>query len=207
MMSFVPWTQRRGRNGSSALPPNEQAQALQALARGERQALAQLYQAEAAPVYRYALALCGNSAWAADATQEAFVALATRPQAFDASKGSLGAYLAGVARHALAARWREQRHESPWPDADDEDALAGSSEAADPQTLLVSAQNGATVWAALRRLPAPFCEAVVLVDLQERPYAEAAAIAGVELNTLRTRVHRGRLKLAALLAAPLKEGP
>ena len=55
------------------------------------------------------------------------------------------------------------------------------------------------MWAALRRLPAPFREAIVLVDLQERPYAEAARIAAVEVNTLRTRLHRGRAKLAALL--------
>jgi RNA polymerase sigma-70 factor (ECF subfamily) len=53
----------------------------------------------------------------------------------------------------------------------------------------------------MRALPAPFREALVLVDMQERPYAEAAAIAGIELNTLRTRLHRARLKLAALLNA------
>jgi RNA polymerase sigma-70 factor (ECF subfamily) len=55
--------------------------------------------------------------------------------------------------------------------------------------------------AGLRALPAPFREALLLVDLQERPYAEAARIAGIEVNTLRTRLHRARLKLAALLNA------
>jgi RNA polymerase sigma-70 factor (ECF subfamily) len=39
----------------------------------------------------------------------------------------------------------------------------------------------------------------VLVDLQLRPYAVAAAIAGIELNTLRTRVHRARTRLAQAL--------
>ena len=63
------------------------------------------------------------------------------------------------------------------------------------------AQSGAEVWLALRQLPVAFREAVVLVDLQERPYAEAAQIAGIELNTLRTRLHRGRARLAALLNA------
>jgi RNA polymerase sigma-70 factor (ECF subfamily) len=42
---------------------------------------------------------------------------------------------------------------------------------------------------------------VVLVDLQERPYAEAARIAGIELNTMRTRLHRARSRLSALLGA------
>jgi RNA polymerase sigma-70 factor, ECF subfamily len=192
MMTFVPWSRRPA--------ATEQTHALALLAAGDRAALAPLYRAEAGGVYRYALALCGNAAWAADATQEAFVALATRPRTFDPALGSLGAWLAGIARHALAAQWRELKREEPLPQ-DDEPALAGPVEPASPEALLVHAQDSAAVWAALRQLPATFREAVVLVDLQERPYAEAAAIAGIELNTLRTRLHRGRLKLAALLAA------
>ena len=166
------------------------------------QALDLLYRDEAPRVYRYALALCGNAAWAADATQEAFVALALRPQGFDAGKGAVGAYLAGTARHALAAHWKESRQVQPWPGAEDSDADDGADSPrheATPEALLVRAQEGSAVWAALRQLPPAFREALVLVDLQERPYAEAAAIAGVELNTLRTRLHRGRHKLAALL--------
>jgi RNA polymerase sigma-70 factor, ECF subfamily len=189
MMTFVPWNRRS--------PASEQAQALAALAAGDRQALAPLYRSEAAPVYRYALALCGNPGWAADATQEAFMALATRAQTFDPTRGTLGAWLAGVARHALAAQWRELRHEAPLPE--DEATASEAATAASPESILVQTQDAAAVWAALRRLPAVYREAVVLVDLQERPYAEAAAIAGCELNTLRTRLHRGRLKLAALL--------
>lgn len=191
MMTFVPWNRRS--------PAGEVARALAALAAGDRQALAVLYRSEAAPVYRYALALCGNAGWAADATQEAFMALAMRPQNFDPTRGTLGAWLAGAARHALAAQWRELRHEAPLPEADE--ATDDTAEAASPESLLVQSQDAAAVWAALRRLPAAFREAVVLVDLQERPYAEAAAIAGCELNTLRTRLHRARLKLAALLGA------
>ena len=165
------------------------------LAAGERQALAELYRREVGAVYRYALALCGNPGWSADVTQEAFVALAARPQGFDASRGTLGAYLAGVARHALLARWREGFAEQPLA----EDVAEDAESAASPEALLVSRQSRAEVWDALRQLPAPFREALVLVDLQDRPYAEAARIAGIEINTLRTRVHRGRLKLAALL--------
>ena len=63
----------------------------------------------------------------------------------------------------------------------------------------MQAQDLDRVWRALRTLPWPFREAVVLVDLQERPYIEAAAVAGIEVNTLRTRLHRGRLRLADAL--------
>lgn len=89
----------------------------------------------------------------------------------------------------------------PLPDADDGAAGNDGEAGASPEALLVRAQTGAQVWAALRRLPAPQREALVLVDLRERPHADAARIAGVELDTLRTRLHRARLKLAALLAA------
>jgi RNA polymerase sigma-70 factor, ECF subfamily len=207
MMFFAPLA-RRAPDASA----NASAEALLArLRRGDAAALEGLYRREAASVYRYALALSGNSAWAADATQEAFVALATRPEGFDVSRGPLGAYLAGVARHSLAARWRElKREESLDAVAEAEPAASGTDEAvaleaaaASPEALLVQRQDVQALWAALRALPVVFREAVVLVDLQERSYVEAAQIAGIELNTLRTRLHRGRARLAALLGAQL----
>ena len=191
MMSFAPWNQPRRASGAE-----HDAVLVARAAAGDVAALDVLYRREAAPVYRYALALCGNAAWAADATQEAFVALATRSASFDAGRGAVGAWLAGVARHALAAMWREGRLEEPLPE--DDEGLAGEMS---PESLLVQAQDSAAVWAALRGLAAPFREVLVLVDLQERPYAEAAQIAGIQVNTLRTRLHRGRSKLAALLGA------
>lgn len=182
---------------------------MQRLRGGDGQALEELYRREAGAVYRYVLALAGNAAWAADATQEAFVALATRPEGYDAERGALGAYLAGVARHALAVHWRELRRFEPLgePEAGESEAPpAGRAERIDeaptPEAALAHAQDVQALWRALRGLPAAQREAVVLVDLQERPYAEAAQIAGVELNTMRTRLHRARARLAALLAEP-----
>lgn len=190
MMPFLPWR-------APSRTETAQAGALARLRAGDRAAIALLYEAEAPRVYRYALALAGNPAWAADATQEAFVALALRPQGYDPTRGPLGAWLAGVARHALAAQWRQALGHEPLAD---DDESQGDAAAPSPEELLVQAQDGDAVWRALRQLPPAFREAVVLVDLQERPYAEAAAIAGIELNTLRTRVHRGRQRLASLLA-------
>jgi len=208
MMPFVPWSQSHPRNTASGADAAAQAWVAARVAdllAGDANAIDLLYRSESSRVYRYALALCQNPAWAADATQEAFVALALRPQGFDATRGTLGAYLAGVARHALSARWHEVRAEDPWPEDDEPDR--GAAHAVSPEDLLVRAQDGAAVWAALRTLPAPFREALVLVDLQDRPYAEAAAITGIPLNTLRTRLHRARLKLAALLGSDTGSPP
>ena len=89
MMTFAPWNRRRG-----PACVDDTTLVVRAVA-GDAAALDLLYRHEAAPVYSYALALCGNAAGAADATQEAFVALATRPARFDATRGAIGTWLAG----------------------------------------------------------------------------------------------------------------
>lgn len=184
MMFFAPFRPRSD-------PPEPGALHARVCA-GDRSALDQAYRQEAGPVYRYALALAGNPAWAADATQDAFVAYWTRPQGFDPGRGALGAYLAGIARHALLARRREAP--AAVDDAADEPGVES------PEALLLRWQDSETLWRAIRALPWPFREALVLVDLQGRAYAEAATIAGVEPNTLRTRLFRARRRLADALA-------
>jgi len=191
MLPFVPWTLR----------PRPAACA----SRGSLAWLEAAYRQEGEAVYRYALALSGDPALAADATHEAFVALAQSPGGYDPALGSLGAYLAGIARHQLLAAWRQRDRHVAWgghDSLDDNDELiAGPTHPLTPdrEATLIGEQALEALWAAIRALPWPFREALVLVDLQERPYAEAARIAGIELNTLRTRVHRARRRLAALL--------
>jgi RNA polymerase sigma-70 factor, ECF subfamily len=198
-MRFAPWPAR------TAVPPASDAVLAGRAADGDAAALEAIYRRESGPVYRYALAMCGNPAWAADATQEAFLALVTQPRAYDATHGSLGAYLAGVARHVLLAQWRRQQRQVDGAGATQEDddpapADGDASEALSPEAVLVRHQTVDAVWHGLRRLPWAMREAVVLVDLQERSYQQAADVAGIDVNTLRTRLHRGRHRLAACLA-------
>ena len=192
-MLFAPWPAR------GTAPPDD-AELLRRVADGEAAALDRLYRREAGPVYRYALAMCGNPAWAADATQEAFLGFAAKPQGYDPARGSLGAYLAGAARHGLLAQWRRSASLADAP-ADDDGSDGEASAALSPEALLVRHQAVDAVWQAVRSLPWGMREAVVLVDLQERSYQQAAAVAGVDVNTLRTRLHRGRTRLADALAA------
>lgn len=206
MIPFVPWKPAADHAAADT------AALLARVAGGETQALELIYRRESGAVYRYALALGGNAAWAADATHDAFVALAARPQGYDATLGTLGAYLAGIARNALRAQWRRAQGEQPWPDAGTEADADGdrAGDAADddtPELRLDREQTTQALWAGLRALPPAMREVLVLVDLQERPYAEAAQVAGIALNTLRTRLHRARTRLAALLAPPAEETP
>jgi RNA polymerase sigma-70 factor (ECF subfamily) len=173
------------------------------LAAGDRQALDLIYRAEAREVYRFALAMCGNPAWAADAVQDAFVQVAEKPQGYDSNQGPLRAYLCGIARYKLLARWRE----SSGVDPIDDDFDIPHAHSQSPDAEISRSQDTQALWQAIARLPWVFREAVVLVDIQERTYIEAAQIAGVEINTLRTRLHRARKRLADALAPAATEVP
>jgi RNA polymerase sigma-70 factor (ECF subfamily) len=186
------WPQRRH---------TEETDLMGRLVAGDRQALDLIYRAEAAEVYRFALAMSANPAWAADAVQDAFVHLAERPHGYDRNQGPLRAYLCGIARHKLLARWREASGiVAAHDDEPGEDEGDGTPHAHSPEAEFARSQDTQALWRAIARLPWVFREAVVLVDIQERTYTEAAQIAGVEINTLRTRLHRARKRLAQALA-------
>jgi RNA polymerase sigma-70 factor, ECF subfamily len=170
------------------------------IAAGERAALADVYSLHAPRVYRYALAMGGSTALAADVTQDTFIAFARKPQGFDAAKGALQGYLLGAARHHMLAALRQTHDPLPNPlDSADNEA---PDTALQPDALLVAKQDHAALMAAIAQLPVVFREALVLVELQELSYAQAATLAGIELNTLRTRLHRAKKRLAELLRAP-----
>jgi len=195
MRAGMSWLTRLGFVAPAAAAAADDATLLARLAAGDADALALLYRRESGSVYRYALALAGDEAAALDAVQESFAQLLRGPQAFDANRGSLGAYLAGMARHQLLNQWRDARRHVPLDDALDPDEPLPASDA-----RLHQAQRQDGLWAAIRSLSWPQREAIVLVDLQERSYADAAAIAGVSVDVLRTRLHRARQRLADLLA-------
>jgi RNA polymerase sigma-70 factor (ECF subfamily) len=192
------WLNRLGFVAAAPAPVDDDSRLLARLATGDADALALLYRRESGAVYRYALALAGDEAAALDAVQEAFAQLLRGPVAFDAARGSLGAYLAGMARHQVLQQWRDARRHLPLDDTLEADDPAHASPGSD--TRLHEAQRHQSLWAAIRTLSWPQREALTLVDLQERPYAEAAAIAGVSVDVLRTRLHRARQRLADLLA-------
>lgn len=198
MRPDMSWLTRLGFVAPAASAAGDDAALLARVADGDADALALVYRRESGSVYRYALALAGDEATALDAVQEAFAQLLRGPQSFNAGRGSLGAYLAGMARHQLLNQWRDARRHVPLDDSLDADEGAEAMPASD--TRLNQAQQQDGLWAAIRALSWPQREAIVLVDLQERSYEDAAGIAGVSVDTLRTRLHRARQRLADLLA-------
>jgi RNA polymerase sigma-70 factor (ECF subfamily) len=162
------------------------------LAAGDRPALEPLYRRHKGIVYRFALLWTGSPAAAADVTQDVFLHLLTRAGDFDAARGALPTWLLGIARNF--ARRRTSATEVSSVDDDVPDG------APTPDERLADRQGLDLLRRAIAALPPHYRDVLVLVELAERSYAEAALICGCELNTVRSRLARARAILTQRLA-------
>jgi len=174
---------------------------------GDEQAFLALYQKHQSALYRYALRMTG-SPWAAEeVVQEVFLVLIREPDKYQAARGELGAFLYGVARN------RVMKHLERLPREASLDLMNadgnGWREPEDPLTPMMIAEKRERidrVRDAVLSLPAEFREAVVLCELEEMSYEEAANACGCPIGTIRSRLHRGRALLLAKLEL-LRDAP
>jgi RNA polymerase sigma-70 factor, ECF subfamily len=179
---------------------------LRRAASGDEDAFRALYHQLSGCVYRFALHMSGNAGLAEEVTQETFLVLIRDPGRFDPGRATLKSFLYGVARnHTLRALEKESRFapfSEPGDDAHGELAGPGIvSPTADANEDLLRREEIARVRRAVLALPSVYREAVVLCDLQEMSYEEAANSLNCAPGTLRSRLHRGRELLAARLRA------
>mgnify|MGYP001393471897 CR=1 FL=1 len=179
---------------------------LRRAAAGEEDAFRALYQQFQGPVYRFALHMAGSAAVAEDVTQEVFMTLIEKRSRFDASRGTLRSYLVGMARHFLLHRFERDKKYVAFPDAESPESTAppsansGNRAAASvPPVDLVRNENIERVRQAVLSLPSDYREAVVLCELQEFSYEDAAEVLGCPVGTVRSRLHRARTMLAEKL--------
>ena len=163
------------------------------LAGGDRRSLAPLYRRHKGLVYRFALLWSGSAPTAADVTQDVFLHLLERARDFDAARGALPAWLVGIARNLV----RRRAAVPDDPPADDEQPDTSPA----PDEQLACKRGIASLRQAIAELPPRYRDVLVMIELAERSYAEAAVICGCELNTVRSRLFRARALLAQRLGA------
>ena len=165
--------------------------------RGDEEAFSLLFGRYQRAIYRYAVYLSGRDT-AEDIVQETFLAVLQQTGRGDAPRGAVLAYLIGIARHRVLKRLTARRESL------DEDLDAVGEP--DPHGVsvldhLTRTEMIDTVRAAVHALPAVYREAIVLCELQEMPYADAADAMGCPIGTVRSRVHRAKALLLSALQA------
>jgi len=179
--------------------PND-SELLRSMLSGNEEALAHLYRRRHAGIYRFALQMSGSKTIAEDVTQEVFLFLMREAHVFDPAKGSLSAFLFGVARNYVLRRLRVEHLLSPLGDDSDEDTpLLQATTDLCPLDDLTRAETIESVRKAVLSLPSKYREVVVLCELQDISYGETAEILGCAIGTVRSRLHRARALLLAKL--------
>jgi RNA polymerase sigma-70 factor (ECF subfamily) len=168
------------------------------IATGDREAFAALYRRHRSDVYRFALHVSGSPQVADDVAQDVFVAVIHDAGRYRSGRSGVVPWLLGIARNHVR-RWVErERPVLSLPD-DESDAANRLAVETDPLAGLARRRHVAALRRAVLALPVKYREAVVLCDLHELSYADAADALGCPVGTVRSRLHRGRALLAGKL--------
>lgn len=194
MLTLIKTGNTRNRSGMKTQENPSDNELLRSIRAGDEQAFALLYRRRQAGIYRFALEMCGSNALAEDVTQEVFLVLIRGAQTFDEGSGSLSAFLYGIARNQLLRRLQRERFYTSLEPASGETEVL-SNAAIGPLDDLARNETIELVRRAVLSLPERYREVVVLCDMEEMSYVEAAEIIGCAIGTVRSRLHRARVLL------------
>lgn len=166
-------------------------------------------------VFRMALHMLGERGEAEDLTQEVFVAV---HHALGTFRGDarLSTWIFRITRNRCLNRLKalKRRSASAHVDIDDPQVGRGVADveteergARGPGRTLERAELRALLERHLRALPEEQRTLVVLRDLEELSYEEIVEVTGLPLGTVKSRLHRARLELAARLGPHLDLSP
>lgn len=169
---------------------------LEMIRNGNDAAFAELYRNFHGKIFRFVWQMSGSRSAAEDILQEVFLVVFQKLGNFDRSRGSLSSYLFGIARISVM-RWLEENKEHKVPLEDASEHASNGKET--PFTELSREESIAKLRKAILSLPEQYREVIVLCELQELSYSEAASVIGCALGTVRSRLHRARALLVQKL--------
>ena len=163
---------------------------------GDEEAAQEFVRATQPDVRRYVTHLSGDAQAADDLVQETYLRALRSLPGFE-GRSSARTWLLAIARRTVADRIRAGARR---PRAADTDDWQTAAERAQPRGL-PGFEEGVALGELLALIGPSRREAFVLTQLLGLPYAEAAAVVGCPVGTVRSRVARARESLVALLEA------
>ena len=145
-------------------------------------------------VYRFAWRMTNSASAAEDILQEVFLAALRDRKRFERERGELRSFLLGIARNLALKRFRNERR---WTALDEQEFVS-------PPLQLEAFDVAEALAAAVQQLPPLQREALILSTYEELPLEKIAQLTGVDIGTVKARLHRARENLKRTLA-PLKD--
>lgn len=176
---------------------------------GDTRAFEELARREERALYRHAVRIVGTTSDAEDVVQDALFSAWRSIASFQGV--SFRAWLFRIATNRALdhLRSRKRRPELPLDPPEDEDVTWAEPPAPGPDLAQLAGDREAlaVVESALETLPAEQRTALLLRDVEGFAYDEISVITSVEIGTVKSRIHRGRLAVRNALIARGWRGP
>lgn len=182
-------------------PSHSDDDLLRLISRGDEHAFLSFYRRHHGAVYRFALQMSGREEIAEEVTQDVFMVVMGSAKQYDPSRGSVAAYLHGVARNFVLRCLERDRPYITLLDDPESEHAGRLSLKQDVLADLTRDERIESLRKAVLTLPPAYREVVVLCDLDEMDYAEAAVVLGCAIGTVRSRLHRARALLLEKMRA------
>jgi len=173
-------------------------QLVELVAQKDAGALEALYERYGRAAYSLARRILTEETLAQDVVQEVFLSLWRDARRFDAGRGTVATYLLSMTHHRAVDVVRREENLRRWRTSD-----AGLEAEADPKARVEdeveASERRAEVRAALAELPAAQREALLLAYFGGYTQREVAALVGVPLGTVKTRMAAGMRKMKQAL--------
>jgi RNA polymerase sigma-70 factor, ECF subfamily len=170
--------------------------------RGEETAFRVLYERLKPSIFRYAFYMTNSKTAAEEVTQEVFVLLIRDGKRYKKVRGDVAAFAFGITRNFVRRFQRRERVYQKLPTDEVLEKISGSQNGTEGLAAQVIRNQGIErTRAAIASLPDRYCQVIVLCDLCELSYAEAACRLECAVGTVRSRLNRAR----ALLVRKLKQ--
>jgi RNA polymerase sigma-70 factor (ECF subfamily) len=190
-------------------PAQEETQAIEAVLAGDREAYTLLVQRYKGPLYRYLLRMLRRPAEAEDATQEAFLRAYLSLSSYD-STYRFSTWLFRIATNLTLNRIKAEKRLTSLemlqerPDGTQRE-FADPSDDCRPEPKVERQELCEVVRECLDQLPPAYRSVVALRHLLYLSYQEIADSMELPINTVRSRLHRGRERLGECLEERLPE--
>ncbi|GAC00010.1 putative RNA polymerase ECF-type sigma factor [Gordonia namibiensis NBRC 108229] len=156
-----------------------------------------MYREHVAGVWRYVRTRVPADPDADDVTAEVFAKAIRSRDGFDDRRGTIGAWLIGIARHVVADWWARNAREVPVAEVDVDTDRPAAAE--DPETAMLREAEADDVRSRLWVLTAREREAVTLRFATELTSEEIGAAMGISATAARMLVYRGVAKLREVM--------
>lgn len=179
------------------------AELLRRFVDGDEEAFVQLVVRHFDAVERWVRHQIGARPEVDDVVQETFLAAIGAAESFRGAD-SARAWLFGIARHRIARQFRRRVDEPETYEPLEELGLRAGW--GDPEAHTSRVESAEIVRDAFERLKSSEREVLVLRDIEGFTNPEAAEILGLEVNAVKSRLHRARLALMAELQQEMGDG-